>query len=131
MLPPRPKLSPEDTLTERLHIACIKGDAAALPGLLASGADPNRRDNVSAMGDGGYTALHYASLCRSPEAVRLLLQAGADPEVRSGDFFGETAMHCAGRGGNAEVIKLLSEAGCKVDAVNCWDWTPLHYAARS
>ncbi len=45
--------------------------------LLAFGADPNQR------GINDYTPLHMAVAERNPAAVRLLLDGGADPELRT------------------------------------------------
>jgi hypothetical protein len=53
--------------------------------------------------DGGYNALHYASLHSKAGVVEALLRMGANVTSRTGDYLVETAMHCAGRGGSIEV----------------------------
>ena len=45
------------------------------------------------------------------------------------DSDGETVLHCAARGDHVEVIKVLVDRGCDVNAVKAYGWTPLHVAA--
>ena len=47
--------------------------------------------------DGGYRPLHHACLWGHLPIVQALLGLGADVTARTGDFFDETAMHCAAR----------------------------------
>src|SRR4051794_1445203 len=52
-------------------------DLAALQKLASSPAAANTPDHLKA------TPLHYAAIYGSPESVRILLSAGADPRARS------------------------------------------------
>lgn len=91
-----------------LHRAALAGDAQEVERLLAAGADPR------ATNDAGATALHYG--VGSERVVNLLLQAGADPHARS--QAGGTPLHCAAaRPDSLGVVKLLVEAGARVDEV--------------
>jgi len=59
----------------------------------------------------GSTALH--ELVANPDAVRLLLEAGAEPNVRDvGD--NATPLHFAAAGGHLESVRLLLDAGADV-----------------
>jgi ankyrin repeat protein len=70
--------------------------------LLASGADPGQR------GVNDYTALHMAVSERSLPAVRLLLDAGADPSLRTRIDECETAGEMAARAGFRDIAALLA-----------------------
>ena len=73
----------------------------------------------------------------TPDAVRALLRAGADPHAWhpweakwywSGDSDG-TPLHFAASNPNPEVAAVLLEAGADVNARSLNGWTPLHNAA--
>lgn len=53
----------------------------------------------------GLTALHAASTSGSLEVVRLLLEAGAELNVRASDE--ETPLGAAARMGHLEIVRLL------------------------
>ncbi len=104
--------------------AAMKGDAAGVRTLLASGADVN-----AARGD-GMTALHWAAETGNAEIADILVNAGAILGVttRLGAY---TPLHVAGRKGAAEVIRVLLDAGADPRAVAATGSTPLHLAAGS
>ncbi len=106
--------------------AAMRGDADAVRGLLAEGADVN-----AAQGD-GMTALHWSARNGDPSLADILLDAGAD--VHAGTRIGYyTALHMAGEVGAGEVVALLLDAGAdpmaRVDVAG--SPTPLHFAAAS
>jgi ankyrin repeat protein len=77
-------LSPIDPLTYvqpdgdgLLHIAAIRGDARTISLLLEAGLDPN------SIGDMGETPLHYAYSFDHNDVVKILLEHGANPNIRS------------------------------------------------
>ena len=85
-----------------LMLAVVKGDAASVKALLASGADVNARNNAQA------TALLWAA--DNLEETELLLEHGADVNAASTD--GRTALTIAsGISGDSAVVKLLLEHG--------------------
>jgi len=86
--------------------ACTAGDVNALVELLKK--EPGlAREKVAA----GSTGLHLA--VRHPDALRLLLQHGADPNIRDeGD--NASPLHFAAARRNLESVRLLLDAGADV-----------------
>ena len=86
------------------------GKPASLPileWLLSSGADANL-PGISVKGLKSGTALSRAAATGNIEAVRLLLSAGADPNIV---FASGTALSAAVENGEYEIAKILLEAG--------------------
>jgi hypothetical protein len=73
--------------------------------LLASGADPNQR------GINDYTALHMAVAERNALAVQMLLEGGADPDIRTRIDDCETPLEMARAAGLADIAALLERRG--------------------
>ena len=72
------------------------------------------------------TLLHRAALHRRIEMVQFLLEHGAG---QLEDVEGNTPLHCASLGGDAEVARALIAAGADLEAVNHELDRPLHLAA--
>ena len=92
--------------------------------LLALGADPNLKGTA-----GRDPAVQGCIGLCDPQAIRALLEAGADPHALTDD--GGSALHAAARRGVTrapEVITLLADAGLDVNAGNANGQTPLHLA---
>ena len=70
--------------------------------LLSFGADPNQR------GLNDYTPLHMAASERNLRAVEILLEAGADPRVRTRIDECETPREMAEKAGLREIAELLA-----------------------
>jgi ankyrin repeat protein len=86
--------------------ACIAGDVNALAEILKK--EPGlARERVAS----GGTGLHLA--VRHPDALRLLLEHGADPNTRD-DRDNASPLHFAAAHGNAEAVRLLLDAGSDV-----------------
>jgi ankyrin repeat protein len=78
----------------------------------------------------GETALHYLVIENDIEAVKFLIDKGAEVDNRD-DWGGTPLMHAA-QLGHVDMCLLLMEKGADVNAKdNVMDWTPLHFAARS
>jgi ankyrin repeat protein len=86
--------------------ACTAGDVDAIAGLLAK--EPSlARERVAT----GSTGLHLSS--RHPAALSILLQHGADPNVRDIQD-NATPLHFAAAHGNLESVRILLDAGADV-----------------
>ncbi len=112
----------------RLLKAAARGDLDEIASALAAGADIDTRDFQM-----GRTALIEAVIGGHPEAVEVLIQAGADLEVREKGTGGLTALGYTGsqpRG--AESARLLLAAGADLEARQTTiGATPLLWAART
>ena len=123
-----------------LNGACFHGHWRLCQYLLDQGADANH-----ALPETGETPLH-AALCKTNRSkytpiVRILLAAGADPNratlpgietvsfMRDARTKGETPLHRAAAFGNEEDIRLLLDAGARIDAKDANGDTPLAWAS--
>ena len=74
--------------------AISSGDLDGIRKYLKNGGDPNMRFTLALAGDKSKQGLlHYAVSCANPDACRLLVEAGADPNLR--DYNGMTPIMCA------------------------------------
>jgi hypothetical protein len=94
-----------------------KLDLDGLERALASKADPNQADRRF-----GINALSWAALYGDPQAVRLLLDRGANVNGTCRD--GHVALHWAAFLGHAPVVELLLERGANPTARGPRDDTP-------
>jgi ankyrin repeat protein len=113
-----------------LASAAQLGDVAAL-----SASIDNLNGSIDEAVEDGDTALHLACLYGYLPCVQLLLQRGANLEVK--DEEGGLALHDACAGGFTEIVRLLvnhsNDPECVKRMLGCVDAegdTPLHHAAR-
>jgi ankyrin repeat protein len=100
------------------------GDAELLKLLLEAGGDLH-----NGPGKGQKSPLCLAARARSACCVRLLLDAGMDPNVEVDD---ELPLHAASEGGVLDVMEILLAAGAKVNAeAGCFRRTPLSCAVSN
>lgn len=137
---------PDDWGYTALHLAAKYGHVSTVRKLLAAKASPNSR-----ISNDGFTPLHVAVQEREEEVISVLLAAHADIEAK--DEHGRTPLHWGPFAYNRQPkhiyrrmgqphdtvftdpgpaigIKLLLDAGAKIDAVDDEGDTPLHEAAR-
>lgn len=82
-----------------LHYAASRGHVSVMDFLLANSA------YIDAESPNGTTPLMMAAMYGSPEAVKLLIQAGADPTLKN--QLGLTALDFAERGGQRNSVELM------------------------
>jgi len=77
----------------------------------------------------GQTALHCAAESGRFAMVELLLERGAQIELR--DNSKQTALHCAARAGHNGIVTLLLDKKAQIDVQDNSGDTPLHCAAHN
>jgi ankyrin repeat protein len=88
-----------------LHLAVFFGQAETAEELLRHGADPN----AVARNPMRVAVINSAAASGRADLVKIVLQAGADPNVRQ--TAGYTALHAAAARDNIEMVQLLLDAG--------------------
>ena len=134
----------DDTGSSPLHVACRSGALAVVKLLVKAGAGVRGTDNdgnacllcASAQGhtetvrylvglpevdlshkvNDGCVALHCAADLQRADVVDVLIDAGADIEIK--DDMGRSPLHWACRSGALDVVKLLVKAGAGVRATD-------------
>ncbi len=89
--------------------------------LLLKGVDVNSRDVF-----GDNAGLHWAARLGLTEMARLLIDNGADVNIRNDE--GYTPLHWAAGEGQKELVVILIVHGADVNAHNKRGWTPLRWA---
>ncbi len=110
-----------------LQLAALRGDADAVAAVLAGHPDLNAQDK------NGNSALHFA-LYVSPsfnvtEVVKLLLEAGINPNLRDKD--GTTALHLAVTKNKRDLAELLLASKANPNLQNNQGQTPLDIAQQN
>ncbi|MDB5621108.1 ankyrin repeat domain-containing protein [Tardiphaga sp.] len=101
------RIGPDGGDTIALHVSVNKRNLPAIRWLLAHGIDVNAKRR---MWDINHTALHMTTESGAIEIARLLLDAGADPNVRD-DRHQATALGWAEFFGRDEMAELIREKG--------------------
>lgn len=109
-----------------LDWATIRAQQDDMELLIAFGSSPNSMDVF------GRTTILHAVDSRDTGALRIILEAGADPEpqIPEGLFRGNP-LTSANLNGLPEMVNLLIKFGAKIDAANPEGLTALHSAAVS
>ncbi len=89
--------------------------------LISQGADVNSRDVF-----GDNSGLHWAASLGLAEMARLLIDNGADLDIRNHDR--NTPLHWAAGEGQKELVVILIAHGAHVNARGKAGWTPLRWA---
>lgn len=111
-----------DAVLETLVEAVLAGNAEAVAAMLGEGAPPDGRVE-------GSTALYTAVVQGETQVVTMLLRAGADPNLRSGDQAEGTPLCAAACHGYAEITRALLAYGADPNLREDEWWTPLRWAA--
>jgi ankyrin repeat protein len=103
--------------------AAALGDVAFLSSLLA--ADPGLAHEWSA---DGFTALHFAAFLGGADAVRVLIDAGADVRAVARNDMRVEPLHSAAALGDVAACELLLDAGADPNAAQQGGYVPLDEA---
>ena len=96
----------------------MTGNTAAVQQHLRAGTDINAKEDF-----GGSTPLILAAIFGQSEIVKILIDAGAELDLRNSS--GGTALHQACFFGRPEIVELILNSGADPHLVNSWDFTPL------
>ncbi len=125
------RAEPRDTDADAAVAALRAGDLAALSRVLDARPDLARE---RLPGYGGRTLLHVVAdwpgfTPRGPEVVRLLVERGANPNVRGDDDeHGESPLHWAASSDDVEVARALLDGGADLEMPDGSIGTPLDNA---
>jgi ankyrin repeat protein len=95
----------DDLKDDRLHFAAMEGDIAAMEKILAAGDPIDRFDML------GNTPLHYAAEQGHLEAVRFLLDRGANVNAINPDVCGDSPLGAIAANCSLAMAQLLVKAG--------------------
>ena len=110
----------EESLPRKLADAAHSGDADAVRAFLAQGGSPDARDDRAGL-------LHYALLGQRQPVVDLLLEKGADINLRPD--WGEPPLFLAVRGRDAKMLEFLLSKKASLSAKGEYGATPVLVAA--
>lgn len=89
------------------------------------------RSQLTAVAADGFYPLGLAAYFKRPEAVRVLLDLGADVHQAAANATKVTALHAAVSSNQTQIVQWLVEAGADVNARQQIDYTPLMGAAAN
>lgn len=110
------------TMSE-MKIAISKEDVLLLLAYLQEGAD------INALDEDGRTLLMLASLSGKKDIVKLLLNAGANPNQKDGDLE-DTALWYASNAGHEDIAELLLKSGADATLENSRSISVLDFATK-
>ena len=125
---PRQSIEFRDGGSTALMLTAVRGSAEVAKMLIAAGADVNARELDSA-GVGFWSALHYAAEHEQVGVARLLIENGAQIDVRTRG--GRTPLMFAVLRGDSMMVDLLLEHGANLKALGPNTRTLLHIAVQS
>jgi uncharacterized protein len=105
-----------------LGLAAFFGNKETVDALLQAGADVNQQSRESMK----VSALHSSAAARRPDIAALLLDNGANPNLRA--EAGVTVFHEAAATGQIDLAEMLLQHGGDVNATDNSGKTPLAYA---
>jgi uncharacterized protein len=112
------------------HIDMFEASALGNTPRLAELLEPDS-SSVNEHSPDGFTPLGLACFFRRTDAVRYLIDKGADPNLSSKNSFTVAPIHSAVAGRDVEIAKLLLEHGANVNARQQKGITPILAAAHN
>ncbi len=110
---------------EQLASAILGSHIGRVASLLRHGAQVNTPDKY------GTTPLYRAAVQGKTEIVRILLEAGADPNQESGGEDEGTSLCAAAAWGRTEIVTLLLQHGADPNAIEKGPMTALIWARQN
>ncbi len=104
-------------LESSLLAAAAVGDMETIKALLSRGA------RVNQVSSDGNTPLGNAAMFKQPRAVKALIEAGADVNLRTGNLDRSTPLMLAALSGDLETVRVLLDAGTDPKTKNDRGWT--------
>ena len=101
----------------------MNGDVKTVDRLLRKGMSVNVND------EGGWTALHWATMSNRTDVMECLLHEGADVN-RQIRFFKNTPLHLAAENNKTEAVRLLLDNGADINLKNDNNKTVLDVARK-
>ncbi|WP_207422707.1 ankyrin repeat domain-containing protein [Desertivirga brevis] len=89
-----------------------------------------RPDLINTFSDDGFTPLGLACYFGNEEVARYLLLKGAEPNIPSRNGYNVYPINSSVAANNADITKILLEAGAEVNVAQSSGVTPLHSAAH-
>lgn len=123
--PVEEKVQPDITLLQAIEFENVQ----IVQQHMDYGTDPNAVFIPEGFPFAGASALHLAVLKDNGEIVKLLLENGADIEIKAKDEFKSPPLTWAAFWGLYETVKLLLEEGADVNATDTYGSTPLAAAS--
>lgn len=121
------KLLLEAGATEQAEVEDCECESSQLS--VATSSEPSPEPLFDLRDMHGQAALHVAARLGQAQLVKVLLDAGADPDLADGD--GWTPLRAASWGGHTEVVELLVARGCALDSTDQEGRTALRAASWS
>jgi len=115
---------PQPPCTPLLH-AIEEGNADVVREHMEFGKDPNKTFIPRGSDPDGASALHLAIVAEHEEITELLLENGADINIKARDQYGGTPLHWAAFLGHKQMVEMLVEAGAEINAQDKDGKTPL------
>ena len=124
-------LSCASASAEMIHLMARKGDVGKVLAEIEKGVDVDLPSTTGARFAGSSPLVVAARFGRA-DVVKVLLEAGADPNYRLPEFESEqtyaTPLYSASGNGHTEVVHILLEAGADATVVDPWLGSALHIA---
>lgn len=113
-----------------IHLAVKKNDQNALLGVLKY--ESVDIDALELRVIGGYSALHHACLIGNDakKIMEVLLEHGANPNIKSNSTIGETPLHLCCKNGFVPLAQMLLEKGAIGTVVDNFGNNPTQWASR-
>lgn len=111
-----------------LHNACLEGNYNILDFITATVPENIVKFLINAVDSFGKNCLHYAAINGNFETVKLLLEKGAEGNIKDKEKL-QTSLHYATEFNHVEIVKLLLQYKC-LHYFNHKERCPLHIAAK-